>query len=128
MSSKPSARSSGKSPWQLARVIDKDLSFNGKLLWVKGPPEWLTVEGREAVRTIRTNVRIRGRYVYIALASVELTRHMGGRIYARDLPRDITHPRDLGQSTYRKPPTVKPHVIDAARFKGCFAQEGRHRD
>jgi hypothetical protein len=128
MSSTPSARSSNKSrPWQLARVIDRDLPFAGKLLWVKGPPEWLTVDGQE-VRTIRTNVRIRGRWVYIALGSVELTRHMVARANPRNLPRDPAHPRDIDPPTYRKPPTVKPHVIAADRFKGCFAQEGRLHD
>jgi hypothetical protein len=114
--------------WQLARVIDRDLPFGGKFLWVKGPPEWLHVKGSKPVRTIKTNVRIRGRWVYIALASVELVRGFARQAYPRDLPRDITHPKDFGQPIYRKPPTVKPCVISADRFKGCFAQEGRLHD
>jgi hypothetical protein len=52
-------------------VIDRDLPFHGRLIWVKGPPEMLTYR-EKPVRTIRTNIVLNKKPVYIVLSSIEL--------------------------------------------------------
>jgi hypothetical protein len=56
--------------WQRARVIDPELPFCGRFIWVKGPPEWMRA-GATRKLAIRTNVILNEKPVYIAVSSIE---------------------------------------------------------